>query len=239
MGRILRKLAIVMCVMLAVSLPSLAVDLDTANVLIESKQLANIEAVIADLTSYLADNPEDGHANWVIAKAYLYLGNRVSEDVLETFQKGKEYADRAVELVPTSPDAFFWQASLIGCIGQTRGILQSLFMVRPMKDALDRALELDENYADAYHVLSMLYEQAPGFPLSIGNKKLALETARKAVELAPDNIEYPIQLARALNHNNRRSEAVEVLEELLSRPAIEQDLELKAEAEELLAEWKR
>lgn len=235
----LGKIALVMSLLLLAALPAAAVDLAALDQMIGTKQVPKIEAVIAELTQHLEEQPNDSHALWLIGKAHLYLGERITDDVLATFEKGKEYADRAVEIAPDSPDAHFWQAALIGRIGQTRGILQSLFMVRPMKDALDRVLELDENYAGAYDVLSQLYEEAPGFPLSIGNKKLALEMAQKAVELGPDNIEYPIQLARALDHNGRRGEAVEVLRELLARPEVRLDPEIEAAAQELLAKLDR
>ena len=125
-----------------------------------------IEQAIDRLEGHLERNPKDGEALWLAAKAYLYLGDRLEEDVLETFEKGKEYAEAATEYLPESPHPHFWKASLIGRIGQTRGILSSLFMVRPMKDSLDKALELDDGYADAHWVLSQLYHQAPGLALA-------------------------------------------------------------------------
>lgn len=236
---LIKGTVVLLCIFLLGVLPAAAVNLEAVERQILTKRVPQIEAAIASLTAHLESNPDDGQALWLISKAYLYLGDQIGENVLETFEKGKTYADRAVEVLPDSPDAHFWLASLIGRIGQTRGILQSLFMVRPMKDALDRVLELDVNYADAYWVLSQLYEQAPGFPLSIGNKKLALETAYKSIELDAENIEYPIQLARALDRNRRREEAIEVLEELLTRPALALDADVKEEAEELLADLKR
>ena len=170
------------------ALPVHALDYAQVDALIISKDVAEIERAIEMLEEHLGQQPQDGEALWLAGKAYLYLGDRTDGDRLRVFEKGKEYTDKAVELVPDSPDAHYWLAALIGRIGQTRGILSSLFMVRPMKDALDRALELDENYAPAYWVLSQLYQQAPGFPLSIGNKKQALENAQRAVELEPQNL---------------------------------------------------
>ncbi len=204
-----RKLVIVRSLILVAALPAAAIDVDALDQAIETKQVPNIEAVIAELTEHLEKEPDDSDALWLISKAYLFLGERITDDVLATFEKGKEYADRAVEIAPNSPHAHFWQASLIGRIGQTRGILQSLFMVRPMKDALDRVLELDENYADAYDVLSQLYEEAPGFPLSIGNKKLAWDMADSAVELYQEQKEYPSAVSRGLNIHGRRESAVD------------------------------
>jgi tetratricopeptide (TPR) repeat protein len=220
------------------ALPVHALDYAQVDALIISKDVAEIERAIEMLEEHLGQQPQDGEALWLAGKAYLYLGDRTDGDRLRVFEKGKEYTDKAVELVPDSPDAHYWLAALIGRIGQTRGILSSLFMVRPMKDALDRALELDENYAPAYWVLSQLYQQAPGFPLSIGSKKQALENAQRAVELEPQNLEFQLQLARALDHNGKEKEARDLLQQIRSNPALKADPEILQEVEEQASEWK-
>jgi len=236
-----KKLGLHLAVLLVLALlaaPVQAVDYAEVDALIVSKDLAKIQRAVELLAEHLAAQPDDGEALWLAGKAYLYLGDRTEEGRLQVFEKGKEYADRAVELVPNSPDAHYWLSALIGRIGQTRGILSSLFMVRPMKDALDRVLELDPNYAPAYWVLSQLYQQAPGFPLSIGNKKLALENAQRAVELAPDELEFQLQLARALDHNGQKEEGRKLLQEIRANPKLEEDPDLLKEVEEQAAEWK-
>lgn len=213
-------------------LPLQAAQLEQIDQLILTKDLAKIQEAAALLEERLEKNPEDGETLWLLSKAYLYLGDRTADGKLEVFEKGKEYADRAVEVLPNSPHAHYWQSALIGRIGQTRGILSSLFMVRPMKDALDRVLELDENYAPAHWVLSQLYHQAPGFPLSIGSKKLALEHAQRAVALEPEDLEFQLQLAVALEYNGKKGEALELLEGLRSNPKLNSDPELAAQVEE-------
>lgn len=232
-------LVIIIALALVLSPAVFAFDYAGAEALIESEEVPKIQDAIKRLETQLQKNPKDGEALWLIAKAYLYLGDRIEENKLETFETGKEYADAAVEFLPASPHPHFWQASLMGRIGQTRGILSSLFMVKPMKEALDKALELDASYADAHWVLSQLYHQAPGFPLSIGNKKLALEHAEKSIELDPGNLEYQLQLAVALEYNGRKNEAVQVLDDLLANPALREHPELKAEAEGYRAKWSK
>lgn len=237
-----RKLTLTLTMLTAVILlgvlPLQAADYAQFDALIESKDVGKISRAIEQLEALVSKDPSDGQALWLVSKAYLYLGDRTEEGRLEVFEKGKEYADRAVEVLPNSPDAHYWLSALIGRIGQTRGILSSLFMVRPMKDALDRVLELDPNYAPAYWVLSQLYQQAPGFPLSIGNKKLALENAQRAVELAPDELEFQLQLARALDHNGQKEEGRKLLQEVRANPKLEEDPDLLKEVEEQAAEWK-
>jgi len=87
-------------------------------------------------------------------------------------------------------------------------------------------------------VLSQLYQQAPGFPLSIGNKKQALENAQRAVELEPQNLEFQLQLARALDHNGKEKEARDLLQQIRSNPALKADPEILQEVEEQASEWK-
>lgn len=230
--------SILALLVLLLTLPAVAMNYSQIDALIESKDVDSIEHAIALLEEHLDKQADDGEALWLASKAYLYLGDRTEEGRLAVFEKGKEYADRAVEVVPDSPHAHYWLSALMGRIGQTRGIMSSLFMVRPMKEALDRVLELDENYAPAYWVLSQLYQQAPGFPLSIGNKKQALENAQQAVDLEPGNLEFQLQLARALEHNGKKEEAQELLLSIRANPKLKDDPELRSEVEEQAAQWK-
>lgn len=232
---------VVICLLLVIGLTevSKARVHQQADQLLVSKEVTKIKQGIELLEKELVEQGENAKTLWLLAKGHLYWGDRsLEEEKLAIFEAGQKLAEKAVELDPNSPDAFYWQAALMGRVGQTRGVMQSLFMVKPMRDALERVLELQADYADAYYVLSQLYQEAPGFPISIGNRGLALENAEKAIELDSTNPDYQIQLAKALEHNKRKEEAVQVLEELLAGRAINQDPEIKAEAEALLAKWK-
>lgn len=229
--RLTFPLLLVFTLVFALSNQASALDVQGIEDLIHSKEVSKIQEAIDRLESHLEQQPNDGEALWLAAKAYLYFGDRITDNKEEVYEKGKAYAEAATEHLPNSPHPHFWQASLMGRIGQTRGILSSLFMVRPMKDALERALELDEQYADAHWVLSQLYHQAPGFPVSIGSKKSALQYAERAVELDPDNLEYLLQLSVALEYNGRKNEAITILDDLLANPALQDDPELKKDVE--------
>ncbi len=222
---------------LALSVFAGAADFRSIEGLIETKDVTRIQEAIDRLEAHLQDKPADGEALWLIAKAHLYLGDRTEDDKLAILEMGKSYAEAAIEVLPNSPHPYYWQASLSGRIGQARGIMSSLFMVRPMKESLDRALELDDDYADAHWVLSQLYHQAPGFPLSIGNKKSSLQHAERALELEPANFDYQLQFAVALEYNGRKQEAIEVLEALLAEPNLKKDPDTQADAEKAYREF--
>jgi tetratricopeptide (TPR) repeat protein len=207
---------------------------EQANALLATKQLPNIQQAIELLETALADEPQNGDVLWVLAKAYLYLADRTTDQKLALYEKGKAYADQAVEVAPNNPHCHYWQGALMGRIGQTRGVLNSLFMVKPLQETMELVLELDSNYADAHYVLSNLYDQAPGWPLSIGNKNKALEHIEKALAIDPDNPEYKVQYATVLLSHKRRDEARTVLMEAFESPEMEIDEILRNDAEALL-----
>lgn len=181
-------------------------------------------------------DPDNAAILWRLGRSHLSLGDALPEDHrLEIYEEGREYVERAIEIDPDSPDAHFWYASLLGRIGQTRGVMQSLFMVKPMEEALEKVLELDPDYASAYYVLSMLYMEAPGWPLSIGNKSTSLEYALRSVEMDPDDYDFLYNLAVVYLDNNKEDEAKKTLEDLLAMPEVEEDERKREEVEELLS----
>lgn len=242
MSKLMRGLVIFSVLLAAVSAVS-ALDLggvvEEAHALLATKQVDRIEQAIELLETSLDHSPEDAELLWSLAKAYLYLGDRSDDNRLALFETGKAYADRAVEAAPANPHCYYWQGALIGRIGQTKGILNSLFMVKPLQQAMEKVLEIDDKYADAYYVLGSLYDQAPGWPLSIGNRNKALEMIEIALKLDPDNPDYQVQLAKVLVSHKRSDEALDVLMQAFASPEMEIDEILRRDAEELLAELKK
>lgn len=164
-----------------------AVDQADALYALRAKQDNAIDQGIALLNKFLAANPNNYDALWRQARFYWYKGDHQPEGKkLNDFEKGKAFAERAVNANEKDAEGHYWFASLIGSVGQEKGILNSLFMVKPMKEQLDRCIELDPKYHDAYDVLAQLYWKVPGPPISIGNKKKAAELARKAADMAGD-----------------------------------------------------
>ena len=183
----------------------------------------------------LETEPENSELLWRLAKVQLRIGDEaLEEEKLDIYRKGEEYAERAIELDPQSPDAHYWYASLLGRIGQTRGVLQSLFMVSPMQEALEQVLEIDPQYAGAYYVLSMLYMEAPGWPLSIGDLDQSLEYALKSVEMEPDNLDHNYNLVEVYLEKNKTVEAEKIIRDMLAHPEIDDHPEMKAELEKLI-----
>jgi tetratricopeptide (TPR) repeat protein len=124
-----------------------------------------------------------------ISRAILNIGDSMEtgeieeDELIALFEEGEEYAAKAIEADPDNHLGYYWKSANIGRAGQVRGVLNSLFAARPMRELLDKAITLNPDHPDSYYVLGQLYEQLPGFPLSFGNKDYAVSLGRKSVFL--------------------------------------------------------
>src|SRR5690554_4291056 len=179
-------------------------------------------------------NPGNYELLWRAARGYLFLGDYAGEskEKLRLYEKGKEYAELAVAANSQGYEGFFYLGVLIGSIGEERGVMNSLFMVKPMRNALERCLEIDPERPLAYNPLAQLYWKAPGRPLSIGNIKTALQLAEKLVTLSPDSpYDWYIYGCIALA-TKERDLAMEAFTKCLSFPEDPEDPRLDREAKE-------
>jgi len=197
------------------------------------RQLGSVEKGIALLDSYLATHVNNYDALWRQARFYWFKGDRSPDKKkLPHYEDGKAYAELAVLANANGVEGHYWLGSLIGAVGTEKGILNSLFMVGPMKEQLEIVLKLDPNYHDAYNVLAQLYWKVPGRPLSIGDKKKAQEYIKKATELAPTNIGHWLLYGEIAISNKDYVTARMALNKVLSLPDNEEDpIESKSDKE--------
>lgn len=192
----------------------------------------------------LAVDEENVHALVRLAELAYWLGEVVEDEpALPHLEEGLTYAEKASELDDENPSAHYWRGVLMGRIGEERGILQSLFMVGDIMRAVERTLELDPEHGGAHLLASQVYRKAPGWPISLGNRKKALEHALEAVRLNPDATNRMLNLAEAYLNDRQRDKAIETLEQVLEMPLTPGDEVTsqmdKDRAAELLAELTR
>ncbi|MEW6105112.1 MAG: tetratricopeptide repeat protein [Bacillota bacterium] len=200
---------------------------------------SKVEAEVKVLEEGLAAFPESYDILWRLARAYEFLGGAAAkENKLPLFEKAKGYAERATKANPDGLDGWYWYGLTIGRWGETRGILQSLSMAGPMRDALEKALKIDPNHAPSYHVLGCLYRELPGV-VSFGNINKAIEYFEKAVSLNPNDIGLRLDTAKAYIKKKNYPKAREHLNHLLTLPNNPEfpasDEAAKEEARKLLA----
>lgn len=154
-----------------------------------------------------------------LAELHYWLGEVIEEgEPLPLLEHGKQFAQQAVTLDNDHPEAHYWVGVLTGRIGEERGILQSLFMVKDIMNAVERALELDPDHGGAHLLASQVYRKAPGWPLSIGDKKKAIEHGLEAVRLGPDKTIHVLNLAEAYLNDRQRDNAREMLQRVIDMP---------------------
>ena len=170
--------------------------------------------------------PDNNNALWRLARCYWYLGDHATgKTKLNLFAEGQDYAEKAIKANSNEIHGHYWYAALLGAAGEARGIFQSLASIAPMKKELDICIRIDAKFADAHDVLAQLFWKAPGPPLSIGNKKRALEESKLAVSDGPDNIEYLLHLGQIARDNKDYLKARESFRQLLTLPDDPEDPE--------------
>ena len=130
-------------------------------------------------------------------------------------------ADVAISLDPDSAAAHYYLGLNIGQLARTKK-LGALKLVADMERALKRSIELDPKYANAgaLRTLSVLYLEAPGWPMSIGNKTQARTLMLRALELAPSypasHLNYMEALQKRRDHKSL-AERIAIYEVLLPK----------------------
>lgn len=189
----------------------------------------------------LAAQPNDVSGLLRLAELHYWLGEMIEDgEALPVLERGLTFAQQATEVAEDNADAHYWFGVLTGRIGEERGILQSLFMVKDIMAAIDRALELNSEHAGAHMLASQVYRKAPGWPLSIGDRKKAIEHGLEAVRLDPHKTIHVLNLAEAYLNDRQQDKARELLQQVLDMPLTPGDEVIsqreKERAAQLLAE---
>ena len=128
------------------------------------------------------------------------------------------YARQAVELKPDHAAGHHWVGVGLAMAGVSKGIMNSLQLVPAVRQAFETSAELDPTYlfASAYTQLGRMYAVLPGFPVSIGSRRQALDYLARARELAPDESLPLLYLADLYWQSKKPELALEAIEELLT-----------------------
>ena len=188
----MKKFAVAMAMFLAMlSLPA-AFDASISDNLFYHQE-AYEEDLDYLLSSYdEAENDSERAAIlWRLSRTTLYITDAIPEEQkdarLDGYGESQKYAEESLSL-EESADAYHWQASAIGRIGQVNGPLNSLSKAKPMRALIEKVQnDFNADMSDAWYVLSLLYDQLPGAPLSFGNDNFAISYIRRCID-TQDNI---------------------------------------------------
>lgn len=128
-------------------------------------------------------------AYWRIARIMYYIGEYTDgkKEQQSIFSQGIYYAKKAVDEEPEKPDGYYWLGVNQGKYGEVKGVLKSLSLVKPIKNAMQKVIELDRSYEDGGpdRLLGRVYYKLPGF--AGGSKDKSLEHLLKSLEYGPND----------------------------------------------------
>ena len=149
-----------------------------------------------------------------------------------------ERADRAISADDHDALAYFARFCALGEQARASGAgIGSLIKLWPIRDAVDRTLELEPDFPDALLGKGALLLSVPR--LLGGDPKEGERLVRRALELDADYLDARLQLARALAEQGRKDEARGEARRALASAEKKQDSASAAEAHRVLADLDR
>ncbi len=171
----------------------------------------NLEKTIVALETRLREDPKEFDSLWRLGRSLVRRGERLEKkkEKIAVYARAEKEVEAALNLRDNDAEAHFWHGIAMGRLGETRGIMRSLFMIGPMKKRMRRVLALNPKHSGAYHVLGELYRQLPRFVG--GSNRLSVENLEKAVEYGPNHTSHYPALAEAYLQAGRKKDALAVL----------------------------
>ena len=183
-------------------------------------------------------DPKNDIALTKLTIASVWHGMHADKNQQQIYEQGIKWGEKAIKINPKNVEARYWKTANMGSLGKKRGLLQSLFILKPMEKELKKIIEIDAKYWRAYMLLGMLYREAPGWPISFGDKKEAIKNLKKAVKLMPNAPRALNELAKGYLAIDEKEQAKQLFKKSIKAP-LEKDFELESlkdqqEAKQLL-----
>ena len=188
----------------------------------------------------LKQKPDDVGAAVRIANGYWWIGKNSTEnkDKMTFHDKGVEAGKQAIQINDKEAGAHYWLAVNWAEYGKAKGILKSLFLIKPIQQELNKVKNLDEKYLNGgfYRVNGKVYCEVPG--LLGGDRKKCYEYYKKSIEIAPQHLVNHLFLAEAYFEDKDKEKAREEINFILNAPLepdfMPDDRLYKRQAEDLL-----
>jgi len=195
------------------------------------------EQAILLYRTVLEGDPDNLEALWKLSRSYRWQGDEADskKDKLAAYKQAEDYAKKAIAAHPEAPSGHLMLGIAYGRIGETQGVLKSLFLVGPIKKEMETVLEREPHNDVAHHVLGVLYRKLPGW--LGGSLEKSARYLKKAVKENPHRIIHYLDLAKTHLEQGEDQKAVKALEALLAMAQAQDRVREKqdrAEAEALL-----
>lgn len=210
----------------------------------DMQDMATAKEAMDKYLQALRKNDSQYEALWRISRILYYIGmhTQKKKDQQIMFSQGIYYGKKAVEAEPERPEGHYWLGVNYGKYGEVKGVLKSLSLVKPIKEKMNKVIELDRGFegGGADKVLGRVYFKLPGF--AGGDNQKSLEHLLKAKEFDPGDPLTRLYLADtylALGEVDKAREEIEFVLSLEDDPRWISDISTcKEEARELLKDKK-
>ena len=154
--------------------------------------LADMETAQDILAKYetAAETIENKYdVNWKMSRIFYHIGTHTADkkEQQEIFSNAIVLAENAIALEPEKPDGHYWLAVNNGKFGESKGVMKSLGLVKPIKESLNKVIKLDRSYEEggADRVLGRVFFKVPG--IAGGDKDESLRHLLKSIEFGPND----------------------------------------------------
>ena len=152
--------------------------------------------------------------NWKMSRILYHIGNHTADKKMQQdiFSQAIVLAEKAIALEPEKPDGHFWLAVNNGKFGESKGVMKSLGLVKPIKESLNKVIQLDRAYEEggADRVLGRVFFKVPG--IAGGDKDQSLVHLLKSLEYGPNDpmtLLYTGETYLALDQVDKAREALD------------------------------
>jgi hypothetical protein len=162
--------------------------------------VAEAEAAYRAAQAASSTNQTNEAAIAVARTAFDYADLAPNDNIRENIANiGIATARSVIASQTNSVAAHYYLALNIGQLARTK-MLGALKLLTEMEHELKIVIQLDPkfDYAGGYRTLGVLYEEAPGWPTSVGSKSKARANLEKALELAPEDPDNHLSYLEAL-----------------------------------------
>ena len=197
----------------------------------------NYEAADSLYTSILGKDPGNPDANWKLARLYISMGEALPpENTRERhpyYEKAVRHAGESIKNNDNIADGHTWLAASLGVLADNAGPREKIKRANTIRSELDRALELNPNDDVALSILGSFNREIADMgwfekvfaktflgSLPKGSREEAEKMLKKAIAVNPRVIRHYHELGKLYRDMKRYPEAVQVLNEALTKPVL-------------------
>lgn len=189
----MKKLVFLLVMMLAATMVLAALDFTSVDNLYDAGEDQKVYDTLQSMLKEAKTADDKAGVLWRLSRVCVNLGDALEEGdkkgKFAIYEEGEKYALQSIEAKPNYL-AYLWKCANIGRYGQTKGVLDSLGKVKPMKNDM-RVIIDDFNVLDcseAWYTLAVLYDKVPG--MFGGDSYYAISYARAACDTIPSKYVY-------------------------------------------------